>query len=198
MSYCPKCGTSLQEENLTFCPNCGVRLPSAQDDAGTSASAHAQPTVTPGFDPGEQMKKGMAYSAPLWLDKKTFLKKYSLGRKECVAAAIMGYITAGITSILAFTGVNDYFNIYSLIDVAIVLTLCILVHLLRSRIASILLLVYALASMISMLVNSGVFGGWLVLAAGISAVVGSFQCVKEWKTYQARSQSPAQSAAPTL
>ena len=192
MSHCPNCGVPLQPENQKFCPNCGAQLPAAQDAAGTPATP-----VAPAFDPGEQMKKGMAYSAPLGLDKKTFLKKYSLGRKECAAAAIAGYVTAGITTILSFINYGD-FSIYSLIDVAIVLTLCLLIHLLQSRIASVLLLVYALASMISMLVNSGVFGGWLVLAAGISAVVGSFQCVKEWKTYQARSQSPAQSAAPTL
>lgn len=197
MSNCPKCGTFLEEENLKFCPNCGVPLPAEQDDAGTSASAQAQPAETPAFDPGEQMKKGMAYSAPLGLDKKTFLKNYSLGRKECVAAAVLGYVTSGATAILSFVGFRN-FSLYSLIDVAIVLTLCLLVHLLRSRIASILLLVYALASMVSMFVNSGVYGGWLVLAAGISAVVGSFQCVKEWKTYQARTQSPAQSAVPTL
>ena len=193
MSHCPNCGAPMQGENQKLCPNCGFQFATA-----APVSAPVQPAASQSFDPGEQMKKGMSYSAPLGLDKKTFLKKYSLGRKECAAAAIMGYVTAGITTILAFTGYNSYFSIYSLLDVAIVLVLSLLIHLLRSRIASILLLVYALASMISMLVNSGVFGGWLVLAAGISAVVGSFQCVKEWKTYQARSQSPAQSAAPTL
>ena len=192
MNHCPNCGDPIQPENQKFCPNCGAQLPAAQDAAGTPATP-----VAPAFDPGEQMKKGMAYSAPLGLDKKTFLKKYSLGRKECAAAAIAGYVTAGITTILSFINYGD-FSIYSLIDVAIVLTLCLLIHLLQSRITSVLLLVYALASMISMLVNSGVFGGWLVLAAGISAVVGSFQCVKEWKTYQARSQSPEQSTVPVL
>ena len=95
-------------------------------------------------------------------------------------------------------GISEYFNILSLLDVIIVLTLSLLVHLLRSRIASILLLVYALISVITSLVNYGVFSGWLVLAAGISAVVGSFQCVKEWKTYQARTQTSEQSTVPTL
>ena len=193
MSHCPNCGVPLQPENQKFCPNCGAQLPAAQDAAGTPATP-----VVPTFDPGEKMKKGMAYSAPLGLDKKTFLKKYSVGRKECAAAAIMGYITAGITTVLAFAGISEYFNILSLLDVIIVLTLSLLVHLLRSRIASILLLVYALISVITSLVNYGVFSGWLVLAAGISAVVGSFQCVKEWKTYQARTQTPAQSTVPTL
>ena len=152
-----------------------------------------------GFDPGEQMKKGMSYSAPLGLDKKTFFKKYSLGNKECAGAAIVGYISAGFTAIVALTGMNDYFNIYSLIDVAIVVALCLLIQLLRSRVASILLLVYAFASVVTMVVNTGMFGGWMGLIAGISAVVGSFQCVKEWKAYQARPQSATpQSDIPRL
>lgn len=193
MSHCPNCGAPLQGENQKLCPNCGFQFTPV-----VPVSAPVQPAATQSFDPGEQMKKGMSYSAPLGLDKKTFLKKYSLGRKECVAAAILGYVTAGITAILAFNGYNSYFSIYSLLDVAIVLVLSLLIHLLQSRIAAVLLLVYALVSMISMLVDSGVFAGWLVLAAGISAVVGSFQCVKEWKTYQARSQSSEYTTAPTL
>ena len=193
MRHCPNCGIPLQEENPKFCPNCGFQFSASPTPAGVSA----QP-ASASFDPGEQMKKGMSYSAPLGLDRKTFLKKYSLGNKECTAAAIIGYITAGITAIIALTGINDYFNVYSLIDVAIVLTLCLLIHLLRSRVASIILLVYAIASMMTMVVNTGTFGGWMGLIAGISAVVGSFQCVKEWKTNQARSQSPEQSTVPVL
>jgi hypothetical protein len=194
MIHCPNCGIPIQGENAKVCPNCGFQL-----TAGPAPiSAPVQPAATRGFDPGEQITKGMSYSAPLGLDRKTFFKKYSLGSKECFAAALIGYISAGFTTFFALTGLNDYFNIYSLVDVAIVLTLCLLIQLLRSRIASILLLVYAIASMMTMIVNTGTFGGWMGLIAGISAVVGSFQCAKEWKTYQARSQSPAQSAVPTL
>lgn len=194
MRNCPTCGIPLQAANLKTCPNCGTDLSAASDLGG----AQAQPFAA-GFDPGEQMKKGMSYSAPLGLDKKTFLKKYSLGSKECKAAAIVGYISAGFTAIIALTGMSDYFNIYSLIDVAIVVTLCLLVHLLRSRVASIILLVYALISMVTMVVNTGTFGGWMGLIAGISAVVGSFQCVKEWKAYQARpQQATPQSDIPRL
>ena len=193
MSHCPNCGAPMQGENQKLCPNCGFQFAPA-----APVSAPVQPAATQSFDPGEQMKKGMSYSAPLGLDKKTFLKKYSLGRKECAAAAIMGYVTAGVTTFFALSGISEYFSIYSLLDVVIVLVLSLLIHLLRSRVVSILLLAYALISIIYMLVNSGVFGGWLVLAAGISAVVGSFQCVKEWKTYQARTQTPAQSTVPTL
>ena len=193
MNLCPKCGVPLQPENQKFCPNCGAQLPAAQDAAGTPAKPAA-----PSFDPGEQMKKGMAYSAPLGLDKKTFLKKYSLGYKDCLAAAIIGYISAGITAIAALTNLVDFINVYAFVDVAILLTLSLLVHLLRSRVASIILLVYALCNVALMVINTGKFAGWWGILAGILAVVGSFQCVKEWKTYQARTQSSEQSTVPTL
>ena len=194
MRNCPTCGIPLQQDYMKFCPNCGTDLSAAT----VQASAPARP-VAARFDPGEQMKKGMSYSAPLGLDKKTFFKKYSVGNKECVAAAIIGYICAGTTAIFAVTGINENFNLFSLVDVAIFLALSLLIHLFRSRIASVALLVYALASMIMMIVNIGVFGGWLAVAAGASAVVGSFQCVKEWKAYQARSQQATpQSDIPRL
>ncbi|MEA4914631.1 MAG: zinc ribbon domain-containing protein [Christensenella sp.] len=194
MRNCPTCGIPLQQNNLKFCPNCGTDLSAAASQSGSTT--HPIATI---LDPGEQMKKGMSYSAPLGLDKKTFFKKYSLGNKECVAAAIIGYICAGTTAIFAVTGINPNFNMYSLVDVGILLALSLLVHLLRSRIASVALLVYTIASMMVMIINVGVFGGWLGVAAGASAVVGSFQCVKEWKAYQARSQqSIPQSDIPRL
>ncbi len=193
MSHCPNCGDPIQGENHKFCPNCGFQLAAA-----APLSAPVQPAATPVFDPGEQMKKGMAYSAPLGLDKKTFLKKYSLGYKDCLAAAIIGYISAGITAAVALTNIVDFMNAYALIDVAILVTLSLLIHLVRSRVASIILLVYALYNVVLMVINTGKFAGWWGLLAGILAVVGSFQCVKEWTTYQARSQTPAQSTAPML
>jgi len=193
MRHCPTCGIPLEEETAKFCPNCGVDLSAFS----SQASAPAQPAPA-AYDPAEHMKKGMAYSAPLGLNCKTFFKKYSLGKKECVAAAILGYICAGTTAIFALTNISEYFNLYSLVDVAIMLTLSLLIHLLRSRVASVILLVYAVASMLVMVINTGVFGGWLGVAAGVSAVVGSFQCVKEWKTYQARTQPAAQGAIPRL
>ena len=194
MRNCPTCGIPLQQNNLKFCPNCGIDLSAAASQPGSIT--HPIATI---LDPGEQMKKGMSYSAPLGLDKKTFFKKYSLGNKECVGAAIIGYICAATTAIFAVTGINENFNLFSLVDVAIFLSLSLLIHLFRSRIASIALLVYAFASMIVMIINVGVFGGWLAVAAGVSAVVGSFQCVKEWNAYQVRSQQAIpQSDIPRL
>ena len=181
MKHCTNCGAPIPESNPRFCPNCGQML--APENG---AAYQSTPQV---IDPGAQIKKGTAEHAPLGLDQATFLKKYSQGRKLCVAAAILGYISAGTTFVLSFADILEFVNIYSLVDVILLVILSLLIHLLRSRIASILLLVYALASIAIMLFNYGMLGGWLVVIAGVLAISGSFQCVKEWKAYLARSEA---------
>lgn len=193
MRYCSNCGVPLQSENQKFCPNCGSDLSAVSNQVGNQTAP-----ASAAFDPAAQIKKHSPDFAPLGLDRATFFKKYFAGRQNCVAAAILGYICAGTTIVLALTNWIDFINLYSLLDVIIILTLSLLIHLLRSRIASVLMLAYAAFNTISMLLNFGKFAGWLGIVAGILAVVGSFQCVKEWKAYQARSQSTSQSTVPML
>ena len=187
MHYCINCGSKLPESNPKFCSNCGFNLSSESGQTTTTP-----PPAPVAFDPAAQMKKRSPDFAPAGLDKATFMKRYSLGRQKCLSAAILGYASAGITAVVALTNLLDYINIYSYIDVAILLVLSLLVHLLRSRVASIILLVYALCSVVIMVIDYGQLSGWWGLMAGVLAVIGSFQCVKEWKTYQARTQNAAQ------
>lgn len=184
MSYCTKCGADLSDETMKYCPNCGSNLISGSNQSNTSA----RPAATAPAQAGNA-KKRSPEAAPLGLDKATFLKNFSQGKQQCVAAAIMGYIGAGVTFILSFTNFLEFFSLYSLIDVIILVTLSLLIHLLRSRIASSLLLAYALYNFIFMLVVYGKVSGWLIIIAGVFAVIGSFKCVTEWKAYQARNQA---------
>ncbi len=193
MRYCTNCGVPLQNANQKYCPNCGSDLFAESNQAGNQT-----PPAPAAFDPAAQIKKHSPDFAPLGLDRATFFKKYSAGRQNCVAAAVLGYICAGSTIVLALTNWIDFINIYSLLDVIIILTLSLLIHLLRSRIASVLMLAYAAFNTVSMLLSVGEFAGWLGVVAGILAVVGSFQCVKEWKAYQARSQATPQNTVPML
>lgn len=186
MRYCTVCGAPLSDANTRFCPNCGKDL----QVAPASAAAPAQPAAAP-INPAAQMKKRSPELAPAGLDKATFFKRYSLGRQNCVAAAILCYISAGITTVLALTSIVDYINIYAFIDVFVILALSLLIHLLRSRVASVLLLAYALYNMVVMIISTGQFSGWWLLIAGVFAVIGSFQCVKEWKAYLLRTQQPS-------
>ena len=189
MHYCDNCGVKLPEDHSNFCSNCG-RAFTAAPSHSNQAPVQAAPTI----NPAAQIKKRSPELAPAGLDKDTFMKRYSLGRQKCLVAAVLGYISAGITSAVALFNFVDFINVYAFIDVAILLTLSLLIHLVRSRVASIILLTYALYNVIVMVMNFGEFAGWWGLVAGVLAVIGSFQCVKEWKAYQARTQT----ATPSL
>lgn len=180
MRYCSNCGSPIPETNARHCPNCGQSVSPEQRTANQTAAQS--------FDPAAQIKKGSAEHAPMGLDQATFLKKYSQGRKLCIAAAVLGYISAGTTFLLSFTDIVAFVNLYSLIDVILLVVLSLLIHLLRSRIASILLLIYSVISVLIVVIGYGQFGGWLVVVAGVLAVSGSFQSAKELKAYLARSQ----------
>lgn len=170
MQYCSSCGNPLPNDAKNFCPHCGSSL---KADAPANRQTKKQ--------------RPNPADAPGGLDKATFLKTYSNGRRLCISAAIIGYICAGITVAAALTDFVSFINIYALLDAMILLTLSLLIHLLRSRIAACLLLAYALFNVVYMTIQTGVFSGWLGLVAGVFAVIGAFQCAKEWKDYRPRS-----------
>ena len=175
MAYCSSCGSPLPDGNARFCTACG-----------------AEQTLPP--PAAKRMRRGSSptfVDAPPGLDKRSFFKLYSPGAKKCVGAGILGYICAGITAVVAITGIVSSFGITALLDAGITLTLSLLVHLLKSRVAATLLLVYALCSIVVVLVTSGMFSGWLVALAAIWGMNGSFAAAKEWQMYQLRSQNAA-------
>lgn len=169
MRFCSNCGNPLPDDAKNFCPHCGFSL------------SAAMPTHQP------EKRRKTPVDAPGGLDKATFLKTYSSGRRLCIAAAIIGYVCTGMTILAVLTAVVSFINTYALLDAMILLTLSLLVHLLRSRIAACLLLVYALFNVVFMTIQAGTLSGWFGLVAGILAVVGAFRCSKEWKDYRARS-----------
>jgi hypothetical protein len=175
MSYCSNCGKELPSDASGLCADC--------TQAATSAPLTAA-EITKKMNHGRQMPA----DAPAGLNRRAFNKTYSEGARSCTGAAIIGYISAGATLLVALSGMLDG-SIYMLIDVAIVLVCTLLVHLLKSRIAAILLFAYGMFNFISYLVDSGEFRGWLIAAAGIVAIIGAFKCAKEWRQYQERTAS---------
>ena len=79
----------------------------------------------------------------------------------------------------------------SLVDVLIILVLSVLIHTLKSRVASILLFAYGMFGFLYSLMAVHEATGWLLPLAGAVAIAGSFTAAKEWKTYCARVQIPA-------
>jgi hypothetical protein len=178
MPYCSNCGKELPTDASGLCADCAQAANSAPLTAAqiTKKMNHGRP---------------MPADAPAGLSRRAFNKTYSEGARSCTGAAVIGYISAGTTLLIAFTGFLDG-SAYMLIDVAIILTFTLLVHLLKSRIASIGLLGYGLFNFIGYLVDTGELRGWLLVAAGIVAVIGAFKCAKEWRQYLARTAVTAE------
>ena len=120
-------------------------------------------------------------------------------QKKCVGAGILGYICAGITAAIAVSGIVETIGITALLDAGITLTLSLLIHLLKSRVAATLLLVYAVVSIIIMLATTGQFSGWLIALAAIWGMNGAFAANKEWQMYQLRNRNAdaTNTGAPT-
>ncbi|HWP22525.1 MAG TPA: zinc ribbon domain-containing protein [Candidatus Cryosericum sp.] len=186
MAFCSNCGAPIPEGQSRFCPTCGA--------------AQTQPAASPVVN--QKTRGGSApvfVQAPAGLNKSEFYKSYSPGAKKCVGAGILGYICAGITAGIAVSGIVETIGITALLDAGITLTLSLLIHLLKSRVAATLLLVYAVVSIIIMLATTGQFSGWLIALAAIWGMNGAFAANKEWQMYQLRNRNAdaANTGAPT-
>lgn len=178
MSNCSNCGKELPEDVGGLCADCA--------QAASNAPLTAEEIT-------KKMNRGrlMPADAPAGLSKRVFQRKYSEGGRSCLAAAIIGYISAGATLFVALSGLLDG-SIWMLIDVAIILVPTLLVDIIKSRIAAIAMLGYGLFNLISYLINTGEFRGWILVLAGAAAVFGAFKCAKEWREYQARTAVAAE------
>ena len=158
MKYCPNCNQPC-EDTETFCGNCGANLNAAPDP---SAAYGAAPRVS---------------------TKKEFLNlpENKKVKNEIKTAGIICYICAGITLLASFA--TNTFPL-SLLDVAILVGLGLGIHLAHSRVCAIILTIYAASSMIIGIIQTGRPSGYLVLIAGIFAVIYTFKAEKLWKQYQ--------------
>ncbi len=178
MPYCSNCGKELPPDSGSLCADCAL-------------SANSAPLTSAEITKKMNHGKPNPADAPAGLNRRAFNKSYSEGARSCTGAAIVGYISAGTTLLIAFSGLLDG-SILMLVDVAIVLTFTLLVHLLKSRIGAIGLFAYGMFNFIGYLVDTGELRGWLIVVAGIVAIIGAFKCAKEWREYKARTASAAE------
>lgn len=101
-------------------------------------------------------------------------------RKQIRTAAIICYVCAGITLLVAiFAG-----SALSIIDVVILVGLGLGIHLAQSKVCAIVLAVYAVANVIITLVVNGSLGGWLIILAAVYACIATFKLDKAWNAYR--------------
>ena len=161
-----------------YCRNCKAEVPA---DASSCANCGYSD-----FDEVEQEAYG-AYEGftgqttkSMPQNRKDFIDNYadpSL-RKEIKNYAILCYVCAGLSMVVAIA-----FNFLGIIDALILLGLSLGMHLGRSKVCAVLILVMGAVSMIVNLIVSGQIAGWLVLLAGIFAVKVFNKADKQYKAY---------------
>ena len=68
--------------------------------------------------------------------------------------------------------------------ILVVLALGLLIHLKQSRVCAVLLLAYSLFNCVVMLLSTGRFSGWLIILAGVFAVIYTFQLEKAYQEFR--------------
>ncbi len=168
MKQCPKCGQFF-DDSASFCSACGAVL--GGDSQGVDFTP--EPISYPG-QPGP--RKAATKQELLNLPENAKMKK------EIKTIAIISYICAGLTAAVMI-GANGNFT--AIVDVLLLIGLGLGIQLKQSRVCAILLCVDGAVSVIVSLLAAGMPSGYLILIAGIFAIVYTFKLDKAWKQYQA-------------
>lgn len=114
------------------------------------------------------------------MTRREFLKSPEMDqtRKNIYSCAIAGYVVA-VISLLANIFLFD--NPSGIADSILIVILCVLVHTIQSRVATVILCIYGVLNMIVMSIYSGRFAGWWILVLGITAAINVFKFHKAWK-----------------
>lgn len=161
---CQKCNAQIPD-NSQFCTNCGAAI----ETSVRNTPLQYVPLVT---EPVQEQP----------VDFKDFLTRFAPEevRKSLRSASILAYVCAGISAVANL--VLGY--PLGLIDVAILLGLALGMHIGKSKICAILLLVAAVAEVAYTLATTGNFGGWLWILAGVSGVMAFAKAEKMYKQFQ--------------
>ena len=152
------------------------------------ASCAEDKTETPGApaaEPAYEPAPAYAPAEPAVRTKKEFLKlpENKKLKKNLNAAAIIAYISAALTLVLTLP--TGYIDVVTIIAILLTVAAGVLLQTKQSRVAAIVLLAFALINTIYSLIVLGQPGGWLLILAGVYAVMSTFQLEKLWKKYKA-------------
>lgn len=166
MKQCPKCGQySLDGDKV--CASCGAPLDGGSANDGFLGDPYSAP------------------AAPKAATKQEFLNlpENKKMKGEIKGAAIVAYICAGITAavMVAYAG-----NYSAIIDVLLLIGLGLGIHLKQSRACAVALCVVGVINVVVGVATTGSPSGYLVLIAGILAIIYTFKLEKAWQQYQAQ------------
>ncbi len=117
------------------------------------------------------------------MTRREFLKTKEMKklRAGITAAAALGYAVA-IGSVIVNIIQSQNYNV--IIDAVFLVAMSLLIHLLQSRVAAILLSIYAVTNIAVMFYMTGKPGGVIVLAIAVYAVICTFKFNKAWKEHK--------------
>lgn len=150
-----------------ICKTCGMEVPEGQNfcpGCGASVTDYVPVGIK---DPELTLKEYLK------------LPENKKLKSNITSSAVICYICAAITLIVSILG-----NPFGILDVAIVLTCGILIQTIYSRAAAIVVLVYSIISTVITLIATGKLGGWLLVIAGIYAVIYTFKLRTEYNNYK--------------
>ena len=178
---CLHCGNQLLD-GATSCPNCGA--PVEASNMQGQFNPYGQPNQ---FNQGQFYgQQGQNFGQKL--TKKEFLKLPSL--KKCKGnlngAAILCYFCAACTLLVAVL-MQSYLAI---LDVLLILGMGLGIQLAQSRVCAVILFVYSIYNLIIALLSSGTPSGWIIIVAGILAIIYTFKFQKAWKEYNETGMMP--------
>lgn len=157
---CPTCGTEVPA-GQKYCPSCGAQQKTDQ------------PWGTPGTPSPSENRE---------ITKAEFYRNHAPDkiRNNIRGSAILCYISAVVTAVVAVLAANPFM----FIDVAIILGVGLAIHLKQNRACAVVLLVYGIASCLLTLLQTGRFTGWLIILAGVFAVIYTFRLEKEYRAFR--------------
>ena len=101
-------------------------------------------------------------------------------KKQIISCAVICYVLA-VISIAANYFLTGELN---LLDPIILVVFGLLIQLLQSRVAAILLTVYAVCNVVYMTISMGQLAGWWILIVAVYALIYTFKFQKAWKEYK--------------
>lgn len=117
------------------------------------------------------------------MSKKEFYKHPSMKkiRGNINACSIITYLCAALTFVVNVLLTE---NLAGIVDVLLLFGMGLGIQLAKSRVCSVILLVYAGINTIYMVITAGRLGGYLILICGIYAVMETFKFQKAWSEYE--------------
>ena len=166
--FCTGCGTEIPA-GTNFCSNCGQ----AVSDQNATQAPPAQQQVYPQYNDqvAGQPPQGQ------FISKKEYINNYIPSFKRDVRnIAVVCYICAGLNAIISLI-----LNPFGILDSLILLGITLGMHLGKSKVCAILLLIFACIEALYGIIATGTPTGILWVIAGIWAVITFNKADKEYK-----------------